>query len=155
MGRTLLCAPYFSSVVLAATAILNAGTEAQKQALLPGIASGETTAALAYLENSGQWDGGDVATTATGSGNAFKLSGAKTYVVDGHTADLIVVLAKDSGTSIGNGRTLFTVRGDAKGLTRTPLKTMDATRKMARLTFDNVSRAARENSHARRHLPRQ
>ncbi len=138
MGRTLLCAPYFSSVVLAATTILNAGTEAQKQALLPGIASGETTAALAFVEDNGQWDGGDVATTATGSGNAYKLNGTKTYVVDGHTADLIVVLARDSGNSIGNGRTFFTVRSDANGLTRTPLKTMDATRKMARLTFDNV-----------------
>ena len=136
MGRTLLCAPYFSSVVLAATTILNAGTEQQKQALLPGIASGETTATLAYLETSGQWDGRDVAATATGSGNAYKLSGVKTYVVDGHTADLIVVLAKAP-----EGLSFFTLRGDAKGLTRTPLKTMDATRKLARLAFDNVDAA--------------
>ena len=56
MGRVLLCAPYFASAVLAANAILNAGTDAQKSALLPGIASGDTIAALAFTEPSGKWD---------------------------------------------------------------------------------------------------
>ena len=50
MGRALLCAPFFSTVCLAANAILNAGTEAQKVELLPGIASGETIATLAFTE---------------------------------------------------------------------------------------------------------
>ena len=52
----LLCAPYFSSVVLGATAILNAGTEAQKRKLLPPIASGDTIATLAFAEDNGRWD---------------------------------------------------------------------------------------------------
>src|SRR5438128_5168542 len=56
MGRALLCAPYFSTVVLAADAILNAGTDEQKKALLPGIASGETIATLAFTEPNGKWD---------------------------------------------------------------------------------------------------
>src|SRR3546814_6917867 len=64
MGRALLCAPFFSSVALAATAILNGGTEAQKRALLPGIASGETIAALAFTEDNGRWDMGGGALTA-------------------------------------------------------------------------------------------
>src|SRR3982751_889518 len=55
-GRALLCAPYFSTVVLAANAILNAGSADEKSALLPGIASGETIAALAFTEPNGQWD---------------------------------------------------------------------------------------------------
>src|SRR3712207_338994 len=55
MGRVLLAAPFFSSAVLAANAILNAGTEEQKQALLPGIATGETIGALAFTEPSGTW----------------------------------------------------------------------------------------------------
>ena len=56
MGRVLLCAPYFSTVVLAADAIMNAGTPEQQGKLLPGIASGETIAALAFTEPNGKWD---------------------------------------------------------------------------------------------------
>ena len=139
MGRALVCAPYFSSVVLGATAILNAGTDAQKRKLLPGIASGDATATLAFTEDSGQWDGASVTMTATEANGGWKLNGTKSFVVDGHTADLIVVLARLPGTSGRDGLTLFTVRGDAAGLKRTPLKTMDPTRKLARLQFDNVA----------------
>src|SRR6201997_3982718 len=56
MGRALLCAPYFASTVLAATAIVNAGTEAQKRALLPNIADADTIATLAFTEPNGRWD---------------------------------------------------------------------------------------------------
>lgn len=139
MGRALVCAPYFSSVVLGASSILHAGTDAQKRKLLPSIASGDTTAALAFTEDSGQWDGASVAMTATEANGGWKLSGTKSFVVDGHTADLIVVLARLPGTTGRDGLTLFTVRGDAAGLKRTPLKTMDQTRKLARLQFDNVA----------------
>ena len=138
MGRALVCAPYFSSVVLGATAILNAGTDAQKRKLLPGIASGDTTATLAFTEDSGQWDGASVTMTASEANGGWKLSGTKSFVVDGHTADLIVVLARLPGSKGRDGLTLFTVRGDAAGLKRAPLKTMDPTRKLARLQFDNV-----------------
>jgi alkylation response protein AidB-like acyl-CoA dehydrogenase len=138
MGRALLCAPYFSSVVLAASAIINAGSDAQKRKLLSGIASGDTTAALAFTEDSGQWDGASVTMTATPSGNGYKLDGVKSFVVDGHTADLIVVLARAPGSKGNDGLSLFTVAADAAGLERKPLKTMDATRKLARLTFKGV-----------------
>lgn len=138
MGRALVCAPYFSSVVLGASAILHAGTDAQKRKLLPSIASGDTTAALAFTEDSGQWDGASVTMTATEANGGWKLNGTKSFVIDGHTADLIVVLARLPGTTGRDGLTLFTVRGDAAGLKRTPLKTMDQTRKLARLQFDNV-----------------
>jgi alkylation response protein AidB-like acyl-CoA dehydrogenase len=133
MGRALLCAPYFSTAVLAAGAILNAGTEAQKQELLPGIASGDTVATLAWVEDSARWDGDATALTATPSGGHYRLEGHKTLVVDGHTADLVVVLARAPA-----GLSLFTVPGDAAGLTRRPLKTMDPTRKLARLEFKGV-----------------
>src|SRR6202040_924893 len=56
MGRALLCGPFFATAVLAAGAILNAGTETEKQALLPGIATGETIAAFAWVEDNGRWD---------------------------------------------------------------------------------------------------
>ena len=56
MGRRLLCSPYLATVALATNAILNAGTDAEKAALLPGIATGETIAALAFTEANGRWD---------------------------------------------------------------------------------------------------
>jgi alkylation response protein AidB-like acyl-CoA dehydrogenase len=138
MGRVLLCAPYFSSVVLGATAILNAGTETQKRKLLPPIATGDTIATLAFAEDNGRWDSAGVTMTATPAGGGYKLSGHKSFVIDGHTADMVVVLARLPGTSGDAGLAFFTVPGDAAGLKRRPLKTMDATRKLARLEFDQV-----------------
>lgn len=138
MGRALLCGPYFSSVVLAANAILNAGTEDQKQALLPGIAAGETVAALAFTEENGRWDSNGVTLTAKAQGDSYRLDGVKSFVLDGHTADVIVVLARKPGTSGDEGLSFFTVRGDAKGLERRLLKSVDATRKLALLKFDGV-----------------
>jgi alkylation response protein AidB-like acyl-CoA dehydrogenase len=134
MGRVLLCAPYFSSAVLAVGAILNAGTEAQKQALLPGIASGDVIATLASTEDGGNWDAAATTLAATPSGDGYRLDGHKSFVLDGHTADLIVVLGLADDAALS----LFTVAGDAAGLDRRLLKTMDPTRKMARLTFSSV-----------------
>src|SRR5229473_5151732 len=138
MGRALVCAPYFSTSVLATGAILNAGKEADKQALLPGIAAGDTVATLAWVEDNGRWDAAGTALTDTPSAGSFRLDGRKTFVVDGHTADLLIVLARAPGTTGENGLSLFTVAGDAKGLTRRALKTMDWTRKLARLEFKGV-----------------
>ena len=130
MGRALLCAPYFASTVLAATAIMQAGTEAQKRALLPDIAAGETIATLAFTEPNGRWDADGIEMRASGK---YRLDGVKSFVLDGHTADLIVVMARgDSGLSF------FTVPGDAPGLTRRALKVLDPTRKQALLTFRGV-----------------
>ena len=141
MGRVLLCAPFFSSTVLAATVILKAGSEAQKLALLPDIAAGKSIAAFAFTEDSGRWDAGGVSATATPSGSTFKLDGVKSFVVDGHTADLVVVLVRRPGSLGADGLSLFTVRSDAPGLERRQLASMDATRKLARLTFSGVEAA--------------
>ena len=133
MGRALLCAPFFSSVVLAANTLLQSGDEEAKKAHLPGIASGETIATLAYTEPNGKWDESGIEATATASGDGYTITGTKSFVLDGHTANLIIVAAKtDAGTS------LFAVDGDADGLIRTPLSTMDQTRKQAKLELSNV-----------------
>ena len=137
-GRALLCAPYFSTVVLAANAILNAGTEDQKAALLPGIASGETIATLAFTEPSGKWDAAGITLEATPSGEGATLTGTKMFVLDGHVANLIVVVARAAGSTGQDGISFYTVEGDAAGLTRTALATMDQTRKQAKLEFDGV-----------------
>jgi len=133
MGRALLAAPYFSTVALAANAILHSGDDAAKKELLPGIASGETIATLAMTEDSGRWDAEGITATATRAGDGYTIDGHKMFVLDGHTANLIVVAAKT-----GDGVSLFTVAGDADGLTRTPLATMDQTRKQARLEFSDT-----------------
>jgi alkylation response protein AidB-like acyl-CoA dehydrogenase len=138
MGRALLCAPYFASTVLAATAIVNAGTEAQKRELLPSIADGSCVATLAFTEPNGRWDTSGVEMTATPAGGRFRLDGLKSFVLDGHSADLIVVLARRAGSVGDDGLSLFTVPGDAAGLGRRSLKVMDPTRKQARLEFRSV-----------------
>jgi len=133
MGRALLAAPYFSTVALAANAILHSGDDAAKKELLPGIASGETIATVAMTEDNGRWDAEGITATATKSGDGYTIDGHKMFVLDGHTANLIIVAAKT-----GDNISLFTVAGDADGLTRTPLATMDQTRKQARLEFSGT-----------------
>ena len=138
MGRALLCAPYFSSAVLATDAILQAGDPGQQADLLPAIASGERRGALAVTEPNGGWDAGAIETTATRNGTAYQLDGAKSFVIDGHTADFLVVVAREPGSSGADGVSFFTVAGDAPGLDRRLLETVDATRKQARLAFRGV-----------------
>ncbi len=133
MGRSLLCAPFFSTVVLAANTLLHSGDDAAKKDFLPGIASGETIATVAFTEPSGKWDESGIEMEATASGDGWTVSGTKMFVLDGHTAGLIVVAARTP-----QGVSLFAVEGDAAGLTRTALSTMDQTRKQARLEFDGT-----------------
>jgi len=133
MGRALLCAPYFSTVVLAANTLIHSGDESAKKELLPGIASGETAATLAFTEENGRWDEAGITMTAKPGDGGHTLDGTKMFVLDGHTADVVIVAARtDAGVS------LFSVAGDASGLTRTALSTMDQTRKQARLTFEGT-----------------
>jgi alkylation response protein AidB-like acyl-CoA dehydrogenase len=139
MGRALLCAPYFSSIVLAATAIMNAGDEAQKRDLLPAIAAGDCRAALAFTEDNGRWDPAGVALTATPVDGGYQLDGVKSFVLDGHSADLLVVLARRPGSTGSDGLSFFTVPGEADGLSKRLLQSTDATRKLARLEFKGVS----------------
>jgi alkylation response protein AidB-like acyl-CoA dehydrogenase len=141
MGRALLCAPYFSTAVLATNAILNAGTEAQQSSLLPDLASGARLAALAVTEPSGQWEPQSIELVATSSAEGYTLDGAKSYVVDGHVADLLVVAGRVAGTAgrdDHNDLALFTVSADTAGVTRSLLPSMDPTRKLARIDFDGV-----------------
>ena len=139
MGRALLGSPYFSSVCLAANAILNVGTENEKQGLLPAIASGESIGAFAFFESNGKWDSSGVTMEATREGpTTYRLNGTKMFVLDGHSADLIVAVARSGGATGTQGISFFTVDGSAHGLTRTPIQTMDETRKLATLEFADV-----------------
>jgi alkylation response protein AidB-like acyl-CoA dehydrogenase len=130
-GRTLTASPLISTALTAATALLLGGNDAQKTEWLPKIAEGKIVASLAVDE--GPHHHPDrIAIKATKSGSGYTLSGRKTFVVDGGAADLLIVAA-----NAGNGVTLFLVRGDAKGLARQRLHSLDS-RNMANLTFDSV-----------------
>ena len=133
MGRYLLCAPFFSTVVLATNTLLQAGDAEACAAHQPGIASGETIATLALTEPNGRWDESGIEATATASGDGWTIDGTKMFVIDGHVANLILVAARTSA-----GVSLFAVDADAAGLTRTALSTMDQTRKQAKLEFAGV-----------------
>ena len=130
MGRALLCAPYYATVALAATALLAADDEAANRDLLPGIAAGTTRATLAFTEDNGRWDDDGIALTGHRLGDGWRLRGHKSFVIDGATADVLLVVGRTTA-----GLSMFRVDGASAGLTRTPLATMDQTRKLARLDF--------------------
>ena len=132
MGRTLLCAPFLGSAVLGARAVWHGGGDAERAHWLPAIGAGETIAALAFME-SNDWNPDAFETHARRSGDAWCISGRKTFVLDGLGADLVVCAART-----GAGTSLFVVEGTAAGLTRRPLQTIDRTRRFAALEFEDV-----------------
>ncbi len=138
MGESLLCAPFFSTIALGANAVLCGASEEQKAEWLPAVAEGERTATLALQEPGGGIGLDSIGATAIESGGEFVLSGEKHYVVDGHSADLLVVAARAPGSQGHDGLALFAVPGDASGVERVPLATMDQTRRLARVTLDGV-----------------
>ncbi|HEY6479243.1 MAG TPA: acyl-CoA dehydrogenase family protein, partial [Streptosporangiaceae bacterium] len=133
LGAGLYGGPYLPSAVLAATALLASPDESARQELLPGIASGETIAALAFTEEDGSWDPAGIRLAAAKSGDGWVLDGHKSFVLSGAEATLFLVVAVADG-----GLSLFAVEAGAAGLTKTVLPTLDQTRKLARLEFDGV-----------------
>ena len=139
MGRSLFPAPYLSSIVLGADLVLTAGTEEQKQTILPDVASGEIRLAVAHLESGGRWDATGIEMTATNEGGGFVLEGAKFFVIDGHTADSLIVVARTDPSSSGSdGISLFLLPADTDGIESRRVETMDQTRKQAEITFAAV-----------------
>lgn len=135
MGRALCCAPFYASAVLATQALLNGATEPEKRSLLPALAAGERIATLAWVEANGRWDASGIALTAMAERDGYRLNGLKKFVLDGNTADLVLVIGRTSDTELS----LFAVDAPCAGLTRRPLETIDATRRQTEIVFENVS----------------
>ena len=136
-GRTLTASPLVSTALAATAALLLAGSDAQKKAWLPKIAQGAAIATLAVDEGAHHAPT-EIALKAVKSGAGWKLSGKKNFVLDGGVADLLVVAARTSGKDgDANGITLFLVEGNAKGLSRQKLKSVDS-RAVANLSFADV-----------------
>jgi alkylation response protein AidB-like acyl-CoA dehydrogenase len=137
-GRTLAATPLYSTAILGAGLILAAGSDAQKAELLPQIASGELLTALA-LEETAHHNPKQVAMSAEQNGDQIILSGQKNFVIDGHIADKLIVVARTSGAAgDANGLSMFLVDAKAKGVTITRTHMVDS-RNAAIVSFDKVN----------------
>jgi alkylation response protein AidB-like acyl-CoA dehydrogenase len=141
LGRTLTPSPFLSTAVLAATAIARAGNEKQKESYLPKIVAGELIATLA-VDETAKHHPEKIAMPAARSGKDFKLNGAKTFVIDGHVANLLIVAARTAGKAGDTaGITLFLVDTNAPGVRAERTATVD-THNAARIAFENVNVSA-------------
>jgi hypothetical protein len=137
IGRCLMPSPFLSTAVLAASAISRGGSAAQKSEHLPKISDGTLLAALA-IDEGAKHRPLRTQMQAVRSGNGFRLNGAKALVVDGHTADLLIVAARSAGAAgEREGLTLFLVDPKSKGI-ETERTTMVDSHNSARIIFDNV-----------------
>ncbi len=136
-GRNLSVSPLLSTAILAATALIRGGSPEQQAHYLPQIARGERLFALA-ADEAARHTPAHVATRAEASGNGFKLTGTKGFVLDGHVADTLIVAARTSGIDDGTaGITLFLVDAHAPGVATTR-RTMVDSRNAARVTLTDV-----------------
>ena len=117
-GRGLVSEPYLSTVVIGAALIAGCGSEAQKQALLPGIADGSLFLAFAHSERAARFDLAEVATTAWKTPDGWRLDGRKVAVLDGNAAGQIIVSAQVADDNGVGELGLFLVPAEAAGLTK-------------------------------------
>jgi alkylation response protein AidB-like acyl-CoA dehydrogenase len=137
-GRALLPGPFFSTMGLAVPALLEAGSEHQKEKVLTRIASGEARATLAFSEPAGRWDAEGVQLLgAERRGEGWRLDGVKLFVPDAAVADYLVVAARTRPAG-DEGISLFLVESRPAGLSISPLKTMDMTRRWYEVRFEGV-----------------
>lgn len=137
MGRTLTASPYLSTAIMGATALSRFGSDGQKSEWLPRIAGGDAITALA-VDEARKHAPLKIETRAERSGNGFKLNGRKTFVAEGHVADMMIVSARTAGADgETDGVTLFLVPRDAKGVSVERASMIDS-RNSAAVTLENV-----------------
>lgn len=143
LGRSLVAQPFLSTVLLVGNALLIGGTEAQKQAWLPGICAGDKVLALAFQE-AGRFSPWQVTTSAQVTAEGFRISGEKGFVLDGHGANQLLVLARTSGaTDDRDGLTLFLMAPNTAGIDVSRQQLLDI-RNSAAIKFDDVPVAAHQ-----------
>ncbi|MGH8923819.1 MAG: acyl-CoA dehydrogenase family protein [Acidimicrobiia bacterium] len=133
MGRSLFPAPFLSTIGLAMPLISDLASDEQKKKMLRSIASGEKTVAVAFTEPSGHWDPGQVETSASANGKDWIIEGQKSFVIDGASADDLLVSARtDEGVGV------FAVAGDGARVERRGLETLDQTRRLAEVSLSGA-----------------
>ena len=142
VGRNLAPEPFLSTVLLGGQLLAHTGSPEQKQTWLPGIATGEKILALAYQEARSRYDLNRVSTRAAAEGDAWRLSGEKIQVLDGQSADALIVSARTAGEdSDQDGVTLFLLAPDTPGVAIVPQTRVD-NRAAALVTLDGVKISA-------------
>ena len=142
VGRNLAPEPFLSTVLLGGQLLAHTGSPEQKQTWLPGIATGEKILALAYQEARSRYDLNRVSTRAAAEGDAWKLSGEKIQVLDGQSADALIVSARTAGKdSDQDGVTLFLLAPDTPGVAIVPQTRVD-NRATALVNLDGVKISA-------------
>lgn len=133
LGAALTPSPLLGSAVLAAQALLLSGDESACAELLPGIAAGESVAALVWAGADGRWSTSDMAVGAASDGDRWTLRGTGAFVLDGDHADVLLVLA---ALPSSGGPALFLVDPGQSGVRRTAAATMDQTLRLATVELD-------------------
>lgn len=138
IGRGLIVEPYLPTVVLAGGFLRRAGSAAQKEQYLAGIIDGSKLGAFAFAEPQGRFNLADLTTTAKASGDGYVLDGHKAVVLNGPSADFMVVSARTAGGQRDEqGVSLFLVDAGAKGVSRRDYPTVDGLR-ASEVTLENV-----------------
>ena len=142
-GKALLPGPFFTSALIGVPLAIEGGSEEQKKQILPLMAKGEFIGTLALAEAAGRFDAGGIELKAQKRGSDYVISGEKFFVPDAHVANgMAVAVRTGSGSNPEEGITILTVPTNAKGVTITQLKTVDMTRRLCHVKFDNVTVAA-------------
>ncbi len=142
-GKALVPGPFFTSALLGVPLTIEGGSEDLKKNLLPRMAKGEFIGTLALAEAAGRFDAGGIELKATKRGTDYVISGEKFFVPDAHVANgMAVAVRTGAGSKPEDGITLVLVGTKDKGVTITQLKTVDQTRRLCHVKFDNVTVAA-------------
>ncbi len=138
MGRACFIGPFFATVVLGASLVMEAGSNEQKQQLLPEIAGGKRIVTLALAEESGRYTAGSIQTQAKPEGSNYIINGIKLFVPDAQVADYVICAARTKETNNPqDGITLFLIDANILGMDSRPLKTVSGD-KQCEVTFDNA-----------------
>ena len=138
-GKGLVVEPFLETIIMSGGLIDEHGTDQQKSSILEPAIAGQLHLALAYAEPQSRFNLSDVVAEAKSDGDNFILNGYKSVVMNGPSANKIIISARTSGSQLEeNGITLFIVDGDSQGLNKTNYKTVDG-RRASDLTIENVS----------------
>jgi alkylation response protein AidB-like acyl-CoA dehydrogenase len=137
MGRYLLCSPYLATVAMATNALLIAGSDSQKSEILPQLIEGKT-ATLAFNCGGNVWNSNAISASYRHDGNDLILNGEYRYVLDGHSADYLILAAREEGSSGDDGISLFVCEAENDGIQRSLLPTMDQSRRQAAIELADL-----------------
>ena len=135
LGRVLAPGPFVPTVTQFAPVVAEAGSAEQQARFLGGVAAGEITGALAFVEDDGSIDAGRLSSTAAPDGDGFVLEGAKAMVLEAATADEVAVVTRVRGTDGDDVGAFVVPRGEVRV---DPIDAFDASRPLARVTLDGV-----------------